>query len=196
VKEDLGFSTSEITIIGKALRVPGRFLSTEHEHTHSLSGYRKQLTQHINSLRSAEPRHPASRKTYLENVLKDCTHVFIRKPPNKPPLSPAYDGPFRVLSKHDKYYTMDLITRIDNVTIDRIKAAHLLQPSFDDISTPNNWEPPKPIAEYDEPALPENPHIPSPPTTPRPDRQDDQPADIRINRFGRRIICPRRFLDN
>ena len=33
---------------------------------------------------------------------------------------------FKVLPKHDKFFTLDLITRIDNVCIDRLKAQIIL----------------------------------------------------------------------
>ena len=135
VKEDLGFSTSEITI-GKPLGVPSQLLSPEHDNAHSQSTYRQQLTQYLNSLRPTEPRHPSSRKTHMERVLEGCTHVFMQNTPNKPPLAPTYNGPFRVLRKHTKYFTVDLVSRIDNVSIDRIKAAHLMQPVSD--PTPAN----------------------------------------------------------
>ena len=84
VKQDLGFSTSEITI-GKPLRIPGQLLLNEDEPTYSLSEYRQHLIQYLHTLRSTEPRHPSSRQAYLDNALQSCTHVFIRKPPSKPP---------------------------------------------------------------------------------------------------------------
>ena len=67
----------------------------------------------------------------MEKALEGCTHVFIQNTPNKPPLALTYNGPFRVLRKHTKYFTVDLVSRIDNVSIDRIKAAHLIQPASD-----------------------------------------------------------------
>ena len=140
VKEDLDFSTSVITT-GKTLRVPGQFVSGEHEHVHSSSDYRQQLVRYISSLRSTEPRHPFTKKTYLEKVLNDCTHVFIWNPTNKPPIFSSYDGSFQVLSKHDKYYIVGLVTRVDNSSIYRVKAAHLLRPGHDEARTFHGRQP-------------------------------------------------------
>ena len=189
VKEDVGFSTSEITF-GKTLSVPCQFVSGEHEHAHSSSDYRQQLTRYISSLRSTEPRHPSSRKTYLEKALSDCTHVFIRNPTHKAPLSPFYEGPFQVFSKHDKYYTVNLVTRVDNVSIDRVKAAHLLRPGHEEAQTFQSQQP-APLTS----TTPFPIDIPSPPSTPKTTRRDEQPAEVVINRFGRRIVRPRRFQD-
>ena len=120
---------------------------------------------------------------HLEKALNDCTHVFIRNPTNKPPLSPSYDGPFRVLSKHDKYYTVDLVTRVDNVSIDRVKAAHLLRPGHEEAQTFHSQQP-APLTS----ATPFPINIPSPPSSPKTTRRDEQPAEVVINRFGRQIV--------
>ena len=39
------------------------------------------------------------------------------------------DGLFRILNKHDNNYTVDLVTRVDNASINQIKAAQLLMRS-------------------------------------------------------------------
>ena len=45
----------------------------------------------------------------------------------------AYKGPFRVVSKHAKFFTLDLGNRIDTVSVDRLKAANLLENVTDDV---------------------------------------------------------------
>ena len=44
----------------------------------------------------------------------------------------AYKGPFRVVSKHAKFFSLDLGSRIDTVSVDRLKAANLLENVTDD----------------------------------------------------------------
>ena len=39
-------------------------------------------------------------------------------------LNPVYNGPYIVLDRTEKYFKIDLNTRVDNVSIDRLKAAH------------------------------------------------------------------------
>ena len=178
VKEDLGFSTSKITI-GKPLRVHGQLLSAEHDNAHSQSNCGQQLTKFLNSLRPTEPRHSSSRKTYMERALEGCTHVFIQNTPNKSPLEPTYNEPFRVLRKHTKYFTVDLVSCIDNVSTDRIKAAHLIQHVSAPI--PVNQYQPDVNEECDvTPAI----TFPCPPATPRPADRDERPTEATVNRFG------------
>ena len=64
----------------------------------------------------------------MKKALEGCTQAFIQNTPNKPPLAPTYNGLFGVLQKQTKYITVDLVSRFDNVSIDRVKAAHLIQP--------------------------------------------------------------------
>ena len=52
--------------------------------------------------------------------------MLVRVDATKSPLQRSYEGLFKVLRKHDKFFTLDLLTRIDNVCIDRFKAAQLL----------------------------------------------------------------------
>ena len=55
------------------------------------------------------------------------THVFLRNkfPLNK--LEPLYNGPYAVLEKEPLFFLLELYhRRIDNASIDRIKAANLL----------------------------------------------------------------------
>ena len=98
----------------------------------------------------------------MERALEGCTHVFIQNTLNKPPLTPTYKGPFCVLRKHTKYFTINLDSRIDNVSIDQIKAAHFIQPVSD--PTPVNQPQPDVNEECDvTPAI----TFPCPPATQR-----------------------------
>ena len=78
----------------------------------------------------------------MKKALESCTHVFIQNTPNEPLLAPTYNGPFCVLRKHTKYFTVNLVSRIDNASIARIKAAHLIHP----VSDPTPVNQPQPDA--------------------------------------------------
>ena len=53
------------------------------------------------------------------------THVFIKINNHRPPLHAVYKGLFRTIQRHPKYFVVDLRTRIDNISEDRLKVAHL-----------------------------------------------------------------------
>ena len=101
--------------------------------------------------------------------------------------SAVLDGLFRALNKH-KNYTVDLVTRVDNVSIDRNEAAHSLRPGLKETQTVHGQQPAALTSTT--PCL-----VSSPPSTQKTTRREEQPAEVVINRFGRRIVRPRRFQD-
>ena len=69
------------------------------------------------------PMHPRE-QTIKSSVLKDIcswTHVFLRKDAGKAPLTPLYTGPYCVLSRTDKHFTLDIRGKKETVSIDRVK---------------------------------------------------------------------------
>jgi len=124
VKEDLGCSSSEMTL-GTQLRLPGQFFAEIHE-APSQSEYRRQLLNYMSTLRPTLPREPSKRYSHLDEALQTCTHVFIRNDSNKTALGRAYTGPYPVLHKQPKYFTIENGRGIDVVSIDRLKPANLL----------------------------------------------------------------------
>ena len=69
------------------------------------------------------PMHPRE-QTIKSSVPKDIsswTHVFLRKDVVKAPLTPPFTDPYRVLSRTDKLFTLDISGKKATVSIDRVK---------------------------------------------------------------------------
>ena len=98
---------------------------SDNDETVSHTEYRRRLVTFMKSLKPFLPRDPCRRSSYLEKTLRTCTHVFVRDDGSATSLQPAYTGPFPVLDKEDKYFSLDLEDRTDSVSIDRLKAAHM-----------------------------------------------------------------------
>ena len=49
--------------------------------------------------------------------------VLVRRDGAKPPLSPAYEGPYRVLERSDRYFRLQVGDRTDSVSVERLKPA-------------------------------------------------------------------------
>ena len=62
---------------------------------------------------------------YLPPDLHSATHVYVRHDGQGPPLTRPYDGPFRVVRRRDKHFTLDINGRLKEVTVDRLKPAKL-----------------------------------------------------------------------
>jgi len=57
--------------------------------------------------------------------LQKCTHIFIHESPIKSNLSPAYSGPYLVLSRNDKVFTILKDERAIKVSINNVKPGFL-----------------------------------------------------------------------
>ena len=68
---------------------------------------------------ATKPQLPPS---FVHPELSICNFVYVRRA-KKQSLKPAYTGPHKVLKKFDKYFTLLLNNREDNVSIDRLKPA-------------------------------------------------------------------------
>ena len=75
-----------------------------------------------------------SRKSYLPADLKSASHVFIRVDAAKPPLTPPYTGPYKVLQRKEKSYKLQIRNSTDWISIDHLKPAYLLQDDQPDVT--------------------------------------------------------------
>ena len=78
----------------------------------------------MQTIRPPPPR-PTQWNSNIIDGLWTTTHVFIRHDAVRKPLQPPYDGPYRVIKRTDKHFTIDINGRNDTVSIDRFKPAHL-----------------------------------------------------------------------
>ena len=71
---------------------------------------------------SGPPQHyviPQSQP--LPRALQDAEFVFVRDDASKPPLSPLYRGPYRVLRPSEKFFVLQIGEKSDSVSVDRLK---------------------------------------------------------------------------
>ncbi|GBN16159.1 hypothetical protein AVEN_64724-1 [Araneus ventricosus] len=73
-----------------------------------------------------DTRRLPSQKIFTHRDLLTCTHVFIRIDRVRKPLEPPYNGPFPVVKKHDKYFTVIIKSKDINISVDRLQPAYLL----------------------------------------------------------------------
>ena len=150
-KEDIGCTTAEL-VYGSTLRLPGEFFNqSKGVQTPDQATYATQLKTAMRCLKAAPTRQPQHRQTYVSNELTACTHVFVRHDAVRRPLQPPYDGPFLVLKRSPKFYTVDYKGKQTTISLDRLKAAHLdsippanTQKSQSTSSSPSFPEPPPP----------------------------------------------------
>lgn len=125
LKEDLHCTAAEL-VYGTTLRIPGEYFNdTKTDTTDDPSNYVTNLKSIMQQLKATPPRATANRQTYVSNALTDCTHVFVRHDAVRKPLQQPYDGPFKVIKRTDKHFTLQMNNREEVVSIDRLKPAYL-----------------------------------------------------------------------
>ena len=125
-KEDLPASPADI-VFRQPLRVPGDVLPTSH-------------TPESPSLVPQRPVHHAKPKSFVPKELLDSPYVFVRVDAHRSPLQRPYNGPYKVISRSDKTFVIDINGREDTVSVDRLKPAPSpVQTRSGRISRPPSW---------------------------------------------------------
>ncbi|CAH8605254.1 unnamed protein product [Schistosoma haematobium] len=65
------------------------------------------------------------RQVALERELSTCSHVFVRVDSVRKPWQQPYEGPFHVIARHEKTFKVDRYGRVEIVSVDRLKPAHV-----------------------------------------------------------------------
>ena len=172
-KEDIHCTTSEL-VYGTTLRLPGEFFDStvsaqpvQDPHT-----YVSRLRSTMQQLRPIPASHHTSRTPHISKDLATSTHVFIRHDAVRKSLQPPYDGPFEVIARADKFYTVLVNGHRQTISLDRLKPAHLDSPSFT-ATAPSIATPASSTA------------LPTTSSTPQ--------VPVRTTRSGRRVHFPERY---
>lgn len=133
---DTNVSAAQL-VYGSTVRLPGEFYDNTNSQFYDSYEYVQHLRETISSLKPKPSQHRDSRTIFVHPELKKCSHVFVRRDMAKKSLQPPYDGPYQVIKRDDKIFTVQLPSGVSNISIDRIKPAYLLNSSDD-----QNYEPP------------------------------------------------------
>ncbi|XP_028161690.1 uncharacterized protein K02A2.6-like [Ostrinia furnacalis] len=123
-KEDLQSSPAEL-VYGEALRLPGQFLCPKDDYlTADVTQYATRLRACMAKLAPRPTTWHSTSAFYVPRDLHTSSHVFVRQDRVRGALEPPYAGPYKVLSRQPKYFTLDVNAKNVNVSIDRLKAAY------------------------------------------------------------------------
>jgi transposase InsO family protein len=114
-REDSGLSSAEL-VYGSPLTLPGVVVAGQERPAE----YFVELFH--SRLSSFSPLPPQQRATGGgSRRLCGARYVFVRAPPAAPGLTPAYRGPFRVVQSGEKVFKVQMGTRVEAVSVDRLK---------------------------------------------------------------------------
>ncbi len=123
-KEDLGTSSAEL-VFGAPLTVPADFLESQPGAQTSPDQQLHQLRTTVGDLAPVPTSQHGPVTSFVPHMLQVMPYVFIRKDGHRNPLQSPYTGPYKVLECGPKFFKIDMSGHPDNVSIDRLKPAHL-----------------------------------------------------------------------
>jgi Integrase core domain len=112
-REDSGLSPAEL-VFGAPLNLPAASITAD-QPPDSIIKEMASFLPCVAPLQLPPPSPPPA-------ALMKATHVYVGSPPAAPSLTPAYRGPFRVVSRETKFFKIVMGTRIESVSTDRLKA--------------------------------------------------------------------------
>ena len=115
-KEDHNVSAAEL-LYGVPLALPGELLDTAEPPAASFLENLRRSPLSIPTRPLTGPSPAVDPPSHLTSV----DFVFVKRGAPGPPLSPLYDGPYRVVSRGPKTFTLQLGGRQEVVTVDRLK---------------------------------------------------------------------------
>lgn len=187
-KVDINCSAAEM-VFGTTLALPNDFITpTQDDATPDITSYVSRLKQYMAKLQPALTR-PSANYARVHPDLHTCTHVWVRTDSIRKPLQPHYHGPYKIIDRQDKFFTLDINTKKSTISIDRLKPAYIdgghaaateNTPSQPTITpTPLSSPPAKTLAEPMQSSQPPSEPIRDP---------------VRITRSGRHVHWPRRYV--
>ena len=148
-REDPDCSALDL-VYGTSLRIPGEFLPHEPRDLRVSSEFDKMRTVFT-------PAHEfhGNRSAYTPASLASTGYVYVRLGAHRTPLQRPYDGPFKILEAHDKYYVLEMNGRHDSVSIDRLKTAYGTQVDRQPEPVPPPAVPPRAVPSQPTPVAPQ-----------------------------------------
>ena len=121
-RADLAASPAEL-VYGEPLHVPGELVTPASSSVAPVSDFVRNLKRKISLVRPTPMTHNRTVQTHIPASLASG-RVYVRVDAVKPPLHPRYSGPYDVLNRTDKFFTLHMNNKCKNVSIDRLKPAH------------------------------------------------------------------------
>lgn len=186
LREDAPVSPAQ-TIYGTALTLPSDLILPYKQGIPvNVDDYTNRLTSYMQFVPPATTRNPPYH-SQLDKSLKSCTHVFVRNNTKKG-LQQNYKGPYKILTRNNKYFILELPAGPDTISIDRLKAAHLAEEYlFPPVTTPPPVLNPQP---NNPPIINPQPMNPLPMNPPPVANPPQPPAVQHRTRSGRNIRRP------
>ena len=124
IKDEIDCAPTDL-VFGQQLALPWEFNPLLVSFDNYQSDLVRNLHEHFHHIHPSRTRITSHLKHYVDKNLPTCTHVWLRNYFTKSPLQAKYTGPYRVVKHTDKVFTIEMKNSLKQVSIDRLKVAHL-----------------------------------------------------------------------
>ena len=104
-----------------------------------VTSYVTRLSTAMQQLKAVLPRQHQN-KTYVSSDLSNCSHAFVRWHSVRKPIQHPYNGPYQILSRADKHFTLDVNGKKAVISLDRLKPVYLDLPSSTSAPDPPQYK--------------------------------------------------------
>jgi len=126
VNEDSGVSPAQMAY-GAELHLPGEFFNTAEKYEIlNAPQFVRQLAAAMRKFGTRTKRHGES-PVYVPSTLKSADYVFLKVTIPQRALEQPYKGPYRVISRADKFFKIDQEGKESTVSIDLLKPAFMME---------------------------------------------------------------------
>ncbi|UYV77242.1 hypothetical protein LAZ67_15000213 [Cordylochernes scorpioides] len=123
-KEDLKCTAAEM-VFGTTLNLPADLLTNSEFKNPDPSNFATQLKNYMSRIRPQPTRQTKQNNIFSHKDLDTCSHVFVRKDFVKRAFSPPYEGPFPVVSRSSKTFTVKINDQNKVISVNRLKPAFI-----------------------------------------------------------------------
>ena len=121
-RDDSAVSAAEV-LFGTPLTLPGEFLNIPEVPSVE---YLQRIQQILKNIPVSPPHHSVlnpepGAENKIPTKLLSCSHVFVREDTSKPPLASLYRGSYLVLNRSSKFFLLQVGSKTDSVSVDRLK---------------------------------------------------------------------------
>ncbi|XP_059096078.1 uncharacterized protein LOC131890688 [Tigriopus californicus] len=124
-KADLEASSAQL-VYGTSLVLPGEFWPAS-----TSEPSRRSATELESALRHLLPvptQFHGTTHSHVPRTLQSTDFVFVRRDRKPHPLVSPYEGPFKVVRRDEKYFTLLVRGKEERVSLDRLKPAFVNNP--------------------------------------------------------------------
>lgn len=124
-KDETKISAAEM-VYGEVIRLPGDFFQPSTLENSETEEFLRELRLRIKNLASVPKKERVQRNIFVHPNLKDCAYVFVREDRLTKSLTPPYSGPYKIISRAEKYYKILQADTEKIISLDRLKPAFTL----------------------------------------------------------------------